>query len=638
MSCNFYVHNDSVGGSKYISGTTCSGTQAYYTLTYGQSVCMDDTRPLINLNGLVISGECFAVTPTPSTTPYNYCYYSADTVYFGTFQCPNNGIFYDDVYGKMSLFATIDGVIVSSHPDLVFVLSNGTEFETVTIPDGESFTEFIFPKINFFYTETSCELETLPDWEVYTPPTTRCLLFTPTPTVTPTTTQTPTNTQTQTPTNTASQTPTHTQTSTPTQTPTNTETPTQTPTNTATQTQTPTNTASNTPTPTQTPTNTKTPTQTPTNTATNTPTQTPTHTPTATPGLPGTIPDIFQWFDSSYDINMTLRQDGSDYYVRQWIPRVGNTISQNTNQFQPQLVPNAQGFPYSGVTFIGTENNMSGLIDPVVLVPSGNTTFIVSYLENGMNQLMWSIDTDNNEGVSSYYINENAEPESGNTVEMRSINKLISNRITSNIVNFPKVLGIVSGNTSNTLGEFNDVQTTTSRTYTAGPNMNRIRMGNPDSSFALMVLYEVIVYNRVLSPSEIGQVENYLKVKWNYANWAPTPTPTASNTPTVSLTSTVTPTPTNTQTPTPTQCDTSPYKIRITTGSSPILNLQVANTGITQTLWTDYNGSLNTILPPGQTVNRPDTPGQVVGVSINSSFRCRRCYSTTSPFNIITCP
>ena len=107
MSCNFYVHNDSTGGSKYISGTTCSGTEAYYTLTLGQSVCMDNTRPLINLNGLVISGACLPVTPTPSTTPYVYCYVSANTESFGTFQCPNDGLLYQDVYGKLLLYATI---------------------------------------------------------------------------------------------------------------------------------------------------------------------------------------------------------------------------------------------------------------------------------------------------------------------------------------------------------------------------------------------------------------------------------------------------------------------------------------------------------------------------------------------------
>jgi len=392
-----------------------------------------------------------------------------------------------------------------------------------------------------------------------------------------------------------------------------------------------------TPTPSVTASNTATPTQTPTNTATPTQTQTSTPTPTVTPGLPPTIPDIFQWFDASILSGMDLRTSGSNTYVRVWNPRIGNTVSQYTDSQQPTLVENQKGFPYSGVTFIGTENNMSGLISPTVTSPSGNTTFIVAYLENGLNQLLWSIDTDNGEALSSYYINDNGVP-TGNTVEMRSINTLISNRNTTTITNFPKVLGIVSGNTTSTLGEFNDRQTTTSRTYTTGPNMNRIRMGNPDSSFALMILYEVIVYNRVLTPTEIGQVENYLKQKWNYANWAPTPTPTASNTPTPSITPSLTQTQTGTPTPTPTACDPTPYTIRITTGSFPVLNLQVTNTGSTQTLWTDYNGADNTQIAPGQTVNRPDTLGQIVGVSINSSFRCRRCYSTTPPFNIVTCP
>ena len=585
MSCNTYVHNDPSGGSKYISGTTCTGSQVYYTLTYGQEVCMNDDLPLINECGLILSGTCFGVTPTPTTTPYEYCYFSAFTFSSVEFICPFNGNVLYNTYGKYKMYATIGGVIVSSHPDLSFVLTNGTDFVTVVIPDGQEFTEFVFPKVIYDACGTSDCLPTVyPNWYIYTPPVTNCLLFTPTPTATPTVT--PTMTQTPTPTTTL------------TLTPTQTETPTQTPTNTS----------SNTPTPSITASNTATPTVTPTNTSTNTPTQTPSHTPTATPGLPGTIPDIFQWFDASYDINMTLRQDGSDYYVREWQPRVGNTISQNTNQFQPQLIPNVKGFPYSGVTFIGTEDNMSGLINPVVATPSGNTTFIVSYLENGENQLMWSIDTDNGEGVSSYYINENSLPESGNTVEMRSINKLISNRRTTSIPNFPKVLGIVSGNTSNTLGEFNDNQTTTSRTYTAGPNMNRIRMGNPDSAFALMILFEVIVYNRVLTPMEIGQVENYLKLKWNYANWAPTPTPTSTLTPTPTMTLTNTLTPTATNTPTVTQTPTRPLKYytaqRYTSScveDGPSRNIATADTLIVNNFYceptTGYRWKITFILP-----------------------------------------
>ncbi len=73
MSCNTYIHNDTYGGSKNISGTTCDGTVGYYTLTYGQSICMDDSKPLLNLNGLELSGSCLAITPTPSPTNPTYC-------------------------------------------------------------------------------------------------------------------------------------------------------------------------------------------------------------------------------------------------------------------------------------------------------------------------------------------------------------------------------------------------------------------------------------------------------------------------------------------------------------------------------------------------------------------------------------
>jgi hypothetical protein len=214
MSCNTYVHNDPTGGSKYISGTTCSGTEAYYTLTLGQSVCFNDDLPLINECGLVISGSCFAVTPTPTTTPYEYCYFSSFTYNSVSFSCDNGSTVFN-VYGIFRFYATIQGIIVSSHPDLSFVLTNGTDFETVVIPDGQEYTEFVYPKVlhNACGT-TNCTPTVFPDWIIYTPPVTNCLLFTQTPT--PTYTSTPTNTTTPTYTST----PTNTNTSTPTPTPT----------------------------------------------------------------------------------------------------------------------------------------------------------------------------------------------------------------------------------------------------------------------------------------------------------------------------------------------------------------------------------------------------------------------------------
>jgi len=255
MSCNFYVHNDPTGGSKYISGTTCSGTQAYYTLTLGQSVCMNSDLPLINECGLVMSGACLAVTPTPSTTPYNYCYFSALTFNTVEYACADGTIVYN-VYGVLRFFSGLEGNGTSDHPALSFIVSNGTDFETVVIEPGEISTEFVFPRVIYNACGTSdCQPTIYPDWFIYTPAVTNCPI-TPTPTRTPTNTPT----QTQTPTNTA------TSTSTPTQTPTNTTT--NTPTNTATQTRTPTQTTTNTATPTNTASQTVTPTNTPSPTAT----------------------------------------------------------------------------------------------------------------------------------------------------------------------------------------------------------------------------------------------------------------------------------------------------------------------------------------------------------------------------------
>jgi hypothetical protein len=271
MSCNLFVHADPTGGSKYISGTTCDGTTAYYTLTFGQSICMDTTKPFLDLCGLVISGACQTVTPTPTTTPADYCIVSGLTFTQQPFECPFDGATYFDTYGKLTITSTIGGQIVSFHPGLSALISNGIGSTTITIPNGDTMAEYNYIKNNFTYSGGTCINTVYPDWFIVSATTYTCLFFTPTPT--PTLTQTPTNTSTQT------QTPTQTPTETPT------ETPTQTPTTTTTLTSTPTQTSSQTPTPTTTTTLTSTPTETQTQTPTQTPTQTTTltSTPTMTP-------------------------------------------------------------------------------------------------------------------------------------------------------------------------------------------------------------------------------------------------------------------------------------------------------------------------------------------------------------------
>jgi hypothetical protein len=149
MSCNYFVHNDPVGGAKFISGTTCSGTQAYYYLTYGQSVCMNTDLGFENLCGLVLSGSCFAVTPTPSTTPLSYCIVSASTYSYQPFECPFDGTIDFDVYGKLSIYANLGGAPVSTHPPLTALLSNGTDFVNLTIQENQSSNQFVYLKSNF---------------------------------------------------------------------------------------------------------------------------------------------------------------------------------------------------------------------------------------------------------------------------------------------------------------------------------------------------------------------------------------------------------------------------------------------------------------------------------------------------------
>jgi hypothetical protein len=55
MSCNLYVHNDPIGGSKYISGTTCSGTEVYYGSSIaGQTITLtgsDSATACVNVPG-----------------------------------------------------------------------------------------------------------------------------------------------------------------------------------------------------------------------------------------------------------------------------------------------------------------------------------------------------------------------------------------------------------------------------------------------------------------------------------------------------------------------------------------------------------------------------------------------------------
>lgn len=146
-----------------ISGTTCDGSVVNYFLNYGQSVCMDNDYPIINLNGLQISGSCLSSTPTPTPTSPVFCYVSGLTYYSATYECPNDGLEYLDQYGVIRVEIYQGNTPTTNHPSYNFTVTDGTKSEILTIPNGQSYSEWIFPKINFSYGTTGCTQTILPN-------------------------------------------------------------------------------------------------------------------------------------------------------------------------------------------------------------------------------------------------------------------------------------------------------------------------------------------------------------------------------------------------------------------------------------------------------------------------------------------
>jgi hypothetical protein len=69
-NCYYFCHDNSFGGSAYVSGTTCDGVVGAYTLNLGNCVCMDLDFPIITCDSPVFSGGCAPIV-TPSVTPTN---------------------------------------------------------------------------------------------------------------------------------------------------------------------------------------------------------------------------------------------------------------------------------------------------------------------------------------------------------------------------------------------------------------------------------------------------------------------------------------------------------------------------------------------------------------------------------------
>lgn len=70
MSCYSFCHDNTYGGSAYVSGTTCDGVLSAITLTNGECACIETTDPHTCCGPLIFSAICSPsiITPTPTST------------------------------------------------------------------------------------------------------------------------------------------------------------------------------------------------------------------------------------------------------------------------------------------------------------------------------------------------------------------------------------------------------------------------------------------------------------------------------------------------------------------------------------------------------------------------------------------
>ena len=339
------------------------------------------------------------------------------------------------------------------------------------------------------------------------------------------------------------------------------------------------------PTPSFTPTQTQT--QTPTNTSTSTPT--PSITPSSTPlPLPET-PSL--WYDATNVGSIDYITSGGTDYVANWrsIGTYQKTLSAATINNSPiwsastQMPGNPNIIRFQGVASVATAKILSQRFDSTLIPQSGGTTFMVfaapsgsTYTNNTTNgfalttrlfsgntttggfdagtlQNVFTTTMSQNSGIVLY--NKQGV---GNATSFAYTATNLNNKYLWAQTN-PYPTGYVefelnqSGLTNTTLFTGNSVAN----------NYNQITFGALYSSGGTFInginnieLGEYMFFNRVLSQAEIEAVQNYLRDKWRYDEWAspvptPTPTDTPNPTPTPSITPTNTNTPTTTSSPTP---------------------------------------------------------------------------------------
>ena len=282
---------------------------------------------------------------------------------------------------------------------------------------------------------------------------------------------------------------------TPSITPTNTQTPSVTPT----LTQTPTNTTTPTTTPTNTPTNTGTPTQTPTPTATIGLTPTPTPSATPAPFNPLALGNLQLWF---------LSTSGATSSSWTNLGLLGGSANQGNPSFQPTIITDTLGsFTGTAVNYFANDNQGIGF---TLTNYSASTIFAVMKFN--------AFDSNNQNWTSNLVGSGVCAIITTNSPGLLKNPDIIESPFGSQL---GPLLMASSGQSNSFLSvSFNDSLGSSIGSFTGVDDASSFNIGsagtNVDNDTSV---FELMIYNKVLTSSEYAQVVNYLKTKYQYNTW-----------------------------------------------------------------------------------------------------------------------
>jgi hypothetical protein len=244
---------------------------------------------------------------------------------------------------------------------------------------------------------------------------------------------------------------------------------------------------------------------TPTPTTTSTPTNTPTPSSTPPPFIPSSISDLQHWYDAN-----------SGATVSSWtnLGLLGGSLIQNTASLQPQVVNGNFFGTYTGniVQFLSRDNFVGTFTDTNY---SSSTIFVIGGMVNNLNESRMLL-LDNVFTATTF----SGQYRTEKNPSVITVNSFDSNRLSSDIQLF-----ISSGTTGVSYDatwynpDYEITGTKTSSTALSSSTTLRLGINEGFDTSVNIYLYEILIYNKILSPTELTNVANYLKTKYAYTSW-----------------------------------------------------------------------------------------------------------------------